>query len=57
MEECWVIIICYRYLVAVAAVDDNAVVVIGRCTKGGSSADCKSSSLTTVVLGEAELLQ
>ena len=45
-----------KYLVAVAAVDDNAIVVIGGCTKGGNKVDRKSSSLTVVELGEAELL-
>ena len=43
-----------RYLVAVAAVDNNAIVVIGGCTEGKLNRD--SSSLTTVELGEAELL-
>ena len=46
-----------RYLVAVAAVDDNAIVVIGGCTRGGCRAERTSSSLTVVELGEAELLQ
>ena len=46
-----------RCLVAVAAVDDNAIVVIGGCTKGGHKADRKLSCLTTVELGEAELFQ
>ena len=45
-----------RHFVAVAAVDDNAIVVIGGCSKGGSVAERKSSGLTTVELGEAELL-
>ena len=44
-----------RYFVAVAAVDNNAFVVIGGCTKGGRIYR-KSSSLTVVELGEAELL-
>ena len=39
MEECWAIIICYRSQVAVAAVDDNGIVVIGGCTKGGNGAE------------------
>ena len=43
------------YFVAVAAVGDNAIVVIGGCTKGGKT-NCTSSSLTIVELGEAELL-
>ena len=45
-----------RSWVAVAAVYNNAIVVIGGCTKGGSKANCKSSSLTIVELGQAELL-
>ena len=45
-----------RSLVAVTAVDNNAIVVIGGCTKGGYVADRDSSSLTVVELGEAELL-
>ena len=44
-----------KNFVAVAAVD-NAIVVIGGCIKGGHKAERKSSSLTTVELGEAELL-
>ena len=40
----------------VAAVDNNAVIIIGGCTKGGSKDDYKSSSLTVVELGQAELL-
>ena len=44
-----------RYFVAVAAVDDNAIVVIGGCSKGGKPKGY-SSSLTVVELGEAELL-
>ena len=43
-----------RFLVAVAAVDGNAIVVIGGCTKGPP--EHASSSLTVVELGEAELL-
>ena len=43
-----------RHFVAVAAVDDNVIVVIGGCTKGGSMADRRSSSLTVVELGEAK---
>ena len=41
-----------RCLVAVAAVDDNAIVIIGGCTNGGHNADRKSSSLTIVELGQ-----
>ena len=43
-----------RYFVAVVAVDNNAIVVIGGCTKG--KLERHSSSLTVVELGEAELL-
>ena len=43
-----------RYFTSVAAVDDNAIVVIGGCTK--SKPERNSSSLTVVELGEAELL-
>ena len=56
MEEDWVIIICYKFSVAVAAIYNNAIVVIGGCTEGGNIANCKSSSLTLVELGQAELL-
>ena len=42
--------------VAVAAVYNNAIVVIGGCTKGDTIANRKSSSLTVVELGQAELL-
>ena len=45
-----------RSCVAVAAVYNNAIVVIGGCTKGGNMANAKSSSLTVVELGQAELL-
>ena len=41
---------------AVAAVYNNAIVVIGGCTKGGGMANAKSSSLTIVEMGQAELL-
>ena len=41
--------------VAVAAVYSNAIVAIGGCTKGESSADRKLSSLIVVELGQAEL--
>ena len=44
-----------RSSVAVAAVYNNAIVVIGGCTKGGNMANRKSSSLTVVELGQAEL--
>ena len=45
-----------RFDVAVAAVYNNAIIVIGGCTKGGSMANAKSSSLTVVELGQADLL-
>ena len=45
-----------RSNVAVAAVYNNAIVVIGGCTKGGGMANAKSSSLTVVELGQAKLL-
>ena len=46
-----------RTRVAVAAVYNNAIVVIGGCTKGYNLARCNSSSLTVVELGQAELFQ
>ena len=45
-----------RSRVAVAAVYNNAIVVIGGCTKGDTITNAKSSSLTVVELGQAELL-
>ena len=42
--------------VAVAAVYDNAIILIGGCTSGDTMANAKSSSLTVVELGQAELL-
>ena len=45
-----------RSCVAVAAVYNNAIVVIGGCTKANSMANGLSSSLTIVELGQAELL-
>ena len=42
--------------VTVAAVYNNAIIIIGGCTKGGIAANAKSSSLTVVELGQAELL-
>ena len=45
-----------RTEVAVAAVYNNAIVVIGGCTKGDTIANRSSSSLTVVELGQAELL-
>ena len=40
----------------VAAVDNNAVVIIGGCTRAGIRDDYKLSSLTVVELGQAKLL-
>ena len=45
-----------RSCVAVAAVYNNAIIIIGGYTKGGSMADALSSSVTIVELGQAELL-
>ena len=45
-----------RSRVAVAAVYNNAIVVIGGCTKAHTIANARSSSLTIVELGQAELL-
>ena len=45
-----------RTEVAVAAVYNNAIVVIGGCTKRDTMANRKSSSLTVVELGQAELV-
>ena len=45
-----------RSSVAVAAVYDNAIIIIGGYTNGDSMATCKSSSVTVVELGQAELL-
>ena len=45
-----------RSWVTVAAVYNNAIVVIGGFTKGGGMANAKSSSLMLVELGQAELL-
>ena len=45
-----------RSKVAVAAVYNNAIVVIGGYTKGDTQANRESSSLTVVELGQAELL-
>ena len=46
-----------RNRVAVAAVYNNAIVVIGGCTKSDTIANAESSSLTVAELGQAELLQ
>ena len=45
-----------RVAVAVAAVYNNAIIVIGGCTEGGTTDNAISSSLTVVELGQAELL-
>ena len=41
---------------AVAAVYNNAIIIIGGCTKADTSANSRSSSLIIVELGQAELL-
>ena len=45
-----------RSYVAVAAVSNNDIIVIGGCTKGGSGANWNLSSLKLVELGQPELL-
>ena len=45
-----------RSAVAVAVVYNNAIIIIGGCTKGDTVANAKSSSVTIVELGQAELL-
>ncbi|XP_065908254.1 kelch-like protein 3 [Dysidea avara] len=45
-----------RSYVGIAAVNNNAIIVIGGYTKGGSEANALSSSLTTVELGQAQLI-
>ena len=45
-----------RSRVAIATVNNNAMIVIGGNTKGGSVDNAKSSSLTTVELGQALLI-
>ena len=45
-----------RCKVAVAAVYNNAIIIIGGCTKTDSMANIKSSSVTVVELGQSELL-
>ena len=42
--------------IAIAAVNNNTIIVIGGCTKGGSVANANSYSLTTVELGQAQLI-
>ena len=46
-----------RCSAAVAAINNNAIVVIGGYTKHGSISDCMSSSLTVVELGQVEATQ
>ena len=45
-----------RSFAAVAAVYNNAIIIIGGCTKADTPAHVKSSSVTVVELGQAELL-
>ena len=45
-----------RTRVAVAAIYNNAIVVIGGCTQAETLVNARSSSLTVVELGQAELL-
>ena len=45
-----------RSRVAVAAVYNNVIIVIGGCTRSDTLANVRSSSLTVVELGQAELL-
>ena len=45
-----------RSQVTVVAVYNNAMVIIGGCTKGDNLANRDSSSVTVVELGQAELL-
>ena len=45
-----------RSRVAVAAVYNNAIVVIGGCTKGDTLANARSSSLMVVELGQVDML-
>ena len=45
-----------KCMVGVAAVHNNAIIVIGGCTKGDLRVNRRSSSLTVVELGQAELL-
>jgi len=42
---------------AVAAINNNAIIVFGGCTKTGSFNNCQSSSLVTVELGQVKLTQ
>ena len=45
-----------RSFSAVAAIYNNAIIIIGGCTKADTIGDRKSSSLTVVELGQAEML-
>ena len=45
-----------RSMVAIAAVYNNAIIIIGGCTKVDTLANARSSSVTVVELGQAELL-
>ena len=45
-----------KFYSGVAAVDNNAVIIIGGCTRGAITGDHNSSSLAVVELGQAELL-
>ena len=45
-----------RTRTAVAAVNDNAIMIIGGCTEANSVDNCKFSSLTTVKLVQAQLI-
>jgi len=42
---------------AVAAINNNAIIVFGGCTKTGGVSNCRSSSLAKVELGQIELAQ
>ena len=46
-----------RSLVAVASISDCAIILIGGYTKGGSLANANSSTVTTVELGQAEIIR
>jgi len=45
-----------RSRLAIAAINNNAIIIIGGCTKSDTLANAKSSSLTTVLLGQAQLI-
>jgi len=46
-----------RSLVAIATINNNAIIVIGGCTRGAGLNNAMSSSLVTVELGQVELIQ